>query len=181
MNEAQERAFIEDCLHTIEEFTGQKAKGWLGPALTYTPRTFELLAEYGIAYSCDLFHDDQPQPLKTRSGRMISMPYSLEINDHYGFFVYNMSPRQYADTLKRQFDQLLEEGHDSGTVMCVPLHAYLIGQPHRIAAFEEALAYMVSHEDVWVTTAGEIADHYLEHCYDEALADCARYRTKGGA
>jgi hypothetical protein len=52
------------------------------------------------------------------NGRLISIPYSLEVNDHYGFFVYNMSPREHADTLVRQFDRLASEGEQSGTVMC---------------------------------------------------------------
>lgn len=177
MDEAQERAVIEDCIATIREATGQTPAGWLGPALTYTARTFELLAEYGFTYSCDLFQDDQPQPLNTRAGRMVSMPYSLEVNDHYGFFVYKMSPRQYADTLKRQFDQLLEEGRESGTVMCIPLHAYLVGQPHRIGPFEEVLAHIAGHDEAWLTTAREIAEHFLAEHYDAALADIARYKS----
>lgn len=181
MSETQERAFIKDCLDTIKDATGQTAAGWLGPALTYTTRTFELLAECGLKYTCDLFQDDQPQPLKTKAGRMISMPYSLEVNDIYGFLIYNMTPRQYAGMLKRQFDQLLEEGRSSGTVMCIPLHPYLIGQPHRISAFEEVLAHIVSHDEVWVTTAREISEHYLDNYYDRALADIARYRPKGEA
>lgn len=175
MDEAQERAIIEDAIETVRDATGQTIAGWLAPALTHTERTMDLLAEYGLKYTCDLFQDDQPQPIKVKSGRLISMPYSLEINDHYGFFVYNMSPREYADTLKRQFDQLYEEGAASGTVMCIPLHSYLIGQPHRIGPFAEALDYITGHDDVWVTTAREIADYYYDHCYDSALADIASY------
>ena len=94
MDEAQERAVIEDSIRTVREATGQTIKGWLAPALTHTERTFDLIAEYGLSYTCDLFQDDQPQPLHTRSGRLMSMPYSLEVNDHYGFFIYNMSPRE---------------------------------------------------------------------------------------
>lgn len=176
MDEAQERAIIEDSLKTVEDATGQRIKGWLAPALTHTERTMDLLAEYGIAYTCDLFQDDQPQPVKVKSGKLISMPYSLEINDHYGFFVYNMSPRAYADALMRQFDRLYKEGETSGTVMCIPLHSYLIGQPHRIGPFDEVLKYITSHDDVWVTTAAEIADYYYEHYYDAVAADVARYQ-----
>lgn len=170
MDEAQERAIIEDSIRTVREATGQTIKGWLAPALTHTERTFDLLSDYGIQYTCELFQDDQPQPLKVRGGRMISMPYSLEVNDHYGFFVYNMTPRQYADALIRQFDRLAREGETSGTVMCIPLHAYLIGQPHRIGPFEDVLRHITADPRVWVTRAGEIADFYLTHHYDAARA-----------
>jgi peptidoglycan/xylan/chitin deacetylase (PgdA/CDA1 family) len=180
MDEAQERAIIEDALKTVKDATGQTIKGYLAPALTHTVRTMDLLAEYGIQYTCDLFQDDQPQPIKTASGRMISMPYSLEINDHYAYNVFGQTARQYTDVLKRQFDTLLEEGEDSGTVMCIPLHAYLVGRAQRIGPLGEAFDYITSHKkDVWVTTAAEIAEYYLAHYYDAALADIARYQEAG--
>jgi hypothetical protein len=107
--------------------------------------------------------------VKVQSGRLISIPYSLEVNDHYGFFVYNMSPREYADTLIRQYERLAEEGEESGTVMCIPLHAYLIGQPHRIGPFAEVLRHIAEDGRAWIARAGEIADHYYEHHYAEAV------------
>ena len=169
MDELQERAVIADAIQTVREATGQTIRGWLAPALTHTPRTLDLIAEFGLTYTCDLYHDDQPAPVHVQSGRLISMPYSLEVNDHYGFFVYNMSPREYADTLIRQYDRLASE--DCGTVMCIPLHSYLIGQPHRIGPFEEVLRHIAADGRAWITRAGDIAEHYYAHYYDSALAE----------
>lgn len=167
MDEAQERAIIEDSIRTVKEATGQDIKGWLAPALTHTPRTLDLIAEYGLTYTCDLYHDDQPMPVSVKSGRLISMPYSLEVNDHYGFFIYNMSPREYADTLIRQYERLAAEGENSGTVMCIPLHSYLIGQPHRIGPFEEVLRHIAEEGRAWITRSGDIAEHYLANYADQ--------------
>jgi len=162
MSERQERAIIEDSIATVQGATGQRIRGWLAPALTHTPRTLDLLAEYEFDYTCDLYHDDQVQEVKVNpsggSGRLASIPYSLEINDHYGFFVYNMSGQEYADTLVRQYERLATEGERSGTVMCIPLHAYLIGQPHRIGPFEEALKHIAKDGRAWIARAGEIVD-----------------------
>lgn len=158
LNEAQERAIIEDAIRTVRDVTGQTIRGWLAPALTHTPRTLDLIAEYGIDYTCDLYHDDRVQDVKVRSGRLASIPYSLEVNDHYGFFVYNMSGREYAGTLVQQYERLAEEGVRSGTVMCIPLHAYLIGQPHRIGPFEEALEHIAKDGRAWIATASKIVD-----------------------
>jgi allantoinase len=175
MNEAQERAMIEDSINSIQKATGQRIRGYLAPALTHTERTFDLLAEYDFWYTCDLFQDDQPQPVKTRTGKLMSMPYSLEVNDVITYGALSMSPWRYADILKRHFDQLLEEGAASGTVMCIPLHAYLVAQSHRIRPFEAALQHIAAHsQDVWVTTASEIADHYRRHFWDQTIADVAR-------
>jgi len=174
MDEAQERAVIEDSIRTVQEATGQRIRGYLAPALTHTPRTMDLIAEYDFWYTCDLFQDDQPQPIKTRSGKLVSMPYSLEVNDVITYGALAMTPTRYADVLKRHFDQLLSEGADSGTVMCIPLHAYLVSQPHRIGPFEEALKHIAAHKDeVWIATAAEIAGHFREHCWDQTQADIA--------
>ena len=177
MDEAQERAIIEDALETVEEHTGQRIAGWLAPALTHTERTMDLLAEYGLKYTCDLFCDDQPQPVKVHKGRFISIPYSLEMNDIIVYNVHLQAPRRYAELLKANFDQLYEEGAESGTVMCIPLHAYAVGTPHRIGAFAEALEYITGHDDVWVTTGREIADWYYQHHYDEAVAAIAAHNA----
>ena len=180
MDEAQERAIIEDSIRTVQEATGQRIAGWLAPALTHTERTMNLLAEYGILYTCDLFQDDQPQPVKVASGKLISMPYSLEINDVIAYNSYLATPRAYGEMIRRQFDTLYAEGEQSGTVMCIPLHAYLVGHAHRIGPFEEALRDITSHEGVWETTAREIAEYYYENYFDVALADIAR-RTRSAA
>ena len=160
MDEAQERAIIEDSIDTVKRVTGQTIRGWLAPALTHTPRTLDLIAEYGLDYTCDLYHDDQPTDIAVKSGKLTAIPYSLEVNDHYGFFIYNMSPREYADTLIRQYDRLATEGEKSGTVMCIPLHSYLIGQPHRIGAFGAVLEHIARDGRAWISRAGEIVDSY---------------------
>jgi len=160
MDEEQERAIIEDSIATVKRATGQDIRGWLAPALTHTPRTLDLIAEYGLDYTCDLYHDDQPTDVKVKSGQLTAIPYSLEVNDHYGFFIYNMSPREYADTLTRQYDRLAEEGAQSGTVMCIPLHSYLIGQPHRIGPFEKVLEHIAADGRAWITKAGDIVDAF---------------------
>ncbi len=175
MDEAQERAIIEDSFETVDKHTGQRIAGWLAPALSHTEWTMDLLAEYGIKYTCDLFCDDQPQPVNVKTNRLISIPYALEMNDVIVYNGHLATPRRYCDMLKANFDQLYEEGADSGTVMCIPLHPFMVGQPHRIEPFAEALEYITGHDDVWVTTGREIADWYYEHHYDVAVEAIAAH------
>ena len=175
MSEAQERAIIEDSIETVKKHIGQMIAGYLAPALTHTERTMDLIAEYGLMYTCDLFIDDQPQPVNVKKGRLISIPYSLEMNDIIVYNQHFISPRAYCDMLKANFDRLYEEGAESGTIMCIPLHAYAVGQAHRIAALDEALAYITGHDGVWVTTGREIAQHYFANYYDDAAAAIAAF------
>lgn len=178
MDEAQERAIIQDSIDTVMRATGQKIDGWLAPALTHTERTMDLLADMGLTYTCDLFSDDQPQPVTVAKGRFVSVPYSLEMNDVIVYNSNNITPRRYADILKANFDRLYEEGAENGTVMCIPLHAFLVGQPHRIAGLDEALGYITGHKDVWVTTGREIAQWYLDQHYDAAVAHIDAVETE---
>jgi hypothetical protein len=126
---------------------------------------------------CDLFHDDQPSPVKTKTGTLVSVPYSLEMNDVIAYNVNLVSPRAYGDIIKRQFDRLYEEGERSGTVMCIPLHPYLVGWPYRMKAFEDALSHITGHDKVWLATGREIARHFIDHHLD----DFARASHKVGA
>ncbi len=164
MSEAQEREMIEDSVRTIKKHTGQDCAGYLAPALTHTERTLDLFAEAGGIYTCDLFHDDQPTAVRVRSGKpFVSVPYSLELNDTIAYVVNKVEPRRYAAMIKNAFDRLYFEGKKSSRVMCIPLHAYQVSHPHRLAAFEDALAHITSHKDIWVTTGREIAEYYIEH------------------
>ena len=171
LSEAQEREMIEESMALIARHTGQHCDGYLAPALSHSNATIDLFAEAGGAYTCDLFHDDQPTPVRTRSGKpFVSVPYSLELNDTITYVVNKIEPRRYGQMIKDAFDRLYEEGAASGTVMCVPLHAYQVSHPHRLAAFEDAMDYISHHDGVWKATGREIAAHYLAHHYDEALA-----------
>lgn len=174
LSEEQEREVIQDSVDTIEKHTGRKPAGYLAPALSHSEHTMDLFAEAGGLYTCDLFHDDQPTPVKVRGGqKFASVPYSLEMNDTIAYVVNKIEPRRYGQILKDNFDRLYQEGADNGTVMCIPTHNYQVSCPHRLKAFEEALEYITGHSDVWVTTGREIAEHYLENHYDGALAAIA--------
>jgi peptidoglycan/xylan/chitin deacetylase (PgdA/CDA1 family) len=180
LTEDQQREVIRDCRETVRKYSGQTLDGWLSPAVSNIATTQDILAEEGIKYTLDLFHDDQPTPLKVRSGKpLISVPYSIEINDVPVFNFRQLSPQEYVEMCKAQFDRLYMEGEQSGTVMCMPLHPYLIGQPHRLKAFDDILRYVTGHDGVWRATGREIADWYIAHHRDEALAWIAA--RNGGA
>jgi allantoinase len=113
-----------------------------------------------------------------RRGRLISVPYSLEINDFTTLFQGNATPREYTEAIKAQFDRLYMEGAENGQVMCLPLHPFLIGQPHRMKQFEEALEYVTAHDKVWFATGREIAGYYIQHYYDAFAATIAERRRR---
>jgi allantoinase len=179
MSEEQERGMIRESMETIARHAGRMPAGYLAPALSHSEVTLDLFAELGGKYTCDLFHDDQPTPVRVRGGQQfVSVPYSLEMNDTIAYVVNKVTPRQYGQNIRDCFDRLYVEGARSGTVMCVPTHNYQVSCPHRLKAFEEALEYITGHPDVWLATGREIAEYYNAYYHDAALADIAA-RQKG--
>jgi allantoinase len=160
MNLEQERAYLTDIVNTLKKGTGKSPKGWLGPALSETLNTPELLEELGLTYICDWCNDDQPYKLNTKGGKMISVPYSIEVNDIPLFVGKSLTGPDFAQLVKDQFDVLYAEGKKTGRVMCLALHPFVIGLPFRSKYLDEALGYIKGHRDVWFPTSDEIAEWY---------------------
>ena len=171
IDETAEQAFYIECIEALRSHTGQQLRGMLGPAVSNTALTPDLMAEAGLIYHADWFHDDQPVPLATRGGqRLVSVPYSMELND-VPVFTQHHDTDEFVAMARAQFDVLRREADDSagGRVMCVALHPYLMGMPHRVDGLAAMLDYLMGHDDVWQTTASQIAQHYLDHHYDDAV------------
>jgi allantoinase len=168
MDEANERQTIQTVVQTITKATGTPPQGWLGPGLGESERTPDLLAEHGITYVADWVADDQPFPMRVASGRMISVPYSQELNDIPIYTRKGLLPEEFHRVICDQFDVLYEEGAQTGKVMALALHPFLTGHPFRAKWFARSLEYITSHPNVWVTTGGEIARWYYDHYYADA-------------
>jgi peptidoglycan/xylan/chitin deacetylase (PgdA/CDA1 family) len=157
--EDQKRA-IADTIRAIKDFTGKPPRGWESPGLTETDETLDLLAEAGIEYVADWVMDEQPLPLKTAHGEIVSVPYTVEIND----VVMSAVQQQPSDEIFRrgrdQFDRLYLDGKTAPRVMAISIHPYLTGVPHRIKYLEMLYDYILGHEDVVTWTGAEILDWY---------------------
>jgi peptidoglycan/xylan/chitin deacetylase (PgdA/CDA1 family) len=151
---------IRQTVEEIRKFTGKPPRGWESPGLTETAETIDLLAEAGIEYVADWVLDDQPVSIKTRTGNIVSVPYTVELND----VVMSAIQQQPSDEILRrgrdQFDQLYKEGATIPRVMAISIHPYLTGAPHRIRYLEALYDYIMSHEGVVMCTGEEILDMY---------------------
>ncbi len=161
LQEGERRRAIIATFDRLEAASGRRPRGWLSPGVRMTWDTPDILLEAGCEYWCDFVNDDQPYLMDIGSKRLVNVPYSSEINDLPAFLRANRTAEEFATMIKRQFDVLHREGVESGRVMCISLHPFLIGVPHRIDALDEALAYICDHDGVWKTTASEILDAYL--------------------
>jgi peptidoglycan/xylan/chitin deacetylase (PgdA/CDA1 family) len=151
-----QRAAIRQSIQLLRDFTGKAPKGWLGPGLTETWETLDLLAEEGIEYVSDWVNDDQPYEIKTTAGALVSIPYTLELNDIPMMVIQHHTSEEWLTRCKDQFDRLYVEGAVNPRVMALAVHPYISGVPHRIKYFEAVYDYIAKHEGVWLTTGEEI-------------------------
>ncbi len=154
--EEEGRAAVEECVKTYREMTGEMLAGWFSPAASFTRNTPDIVAEAGIGYYCDWYHDDQPTWMRVRSGSLLTIPYQMDINDAM-VLRHHIEAEDFARMMIDHFDTLWREGAETGRVVCLALHPYIMGQPHRIRHLERALKHIVGHDEVWMTTGSEIA------------------------
>jgi allantoinase len=154
---------IAKTTEAIRAYTGRAPRGWLGPGLTETWSTPDLLQEAGYEYVCDWVLDDQPVSLKTRNGgSIINVPYTQECNDVAMMLIQHHKASEYRDRAIDQFDQIRADAKDSARVMALVVHPYIMGAPHRLRYFREALEHIKSHSDAVFWTGEKILDWYKE-------------------
>jgi allantoinase len=143
----------------IKKFSGKAPRGWLGPGLTETWETPDLLQEAGYDYVCDWVVDDQPVELRTRSGKTITnIPYTQECNDVAMMLIQHHSAREYYERASDQFDQLYEDSRESARVMALVVHPYIMGAPHRLKWFRKVFERLSARKDVLFWTGEQILD-----------------------
>jgi len=172
IDEATERAHMQEAVQIIKEMTGDAPLGW------YTgrdsPNTRRLVVEHGgFTYDADYYGDDLPfweQVTVSVDGKPLTkphlvVPYTLDTNDmRFAAMQGFNSGTQFFDYLKDAFDVLYAEGDPNGLdrpkMMSIGLHCRLVGRPGRAAALARFLDYIQSHDKVWITRRIDIANHW---------------------
>ena len=155
-----QRAAIFDSVKDIKAFTGKKPRGWESPGLTETFDTIDWLAEAGIEYVADWVLDDQPVDIKTKHGTVVSVPYTVEMNDIAMMALQNHPSEEWLRRGIDHFDRLYAEGEKTARVMAISVHPYITGVPHRIGYLEKLYEYILQRPGVVLWTGEQILDWY---------------------
>ncbi len=165
MTEEEEREFLDVCDRVLERHTGQRFRGMFGPLATGNWRTPDLMADRGMIYHADWVHDERPAPLSVRGAKpLVAMPYNYVLNDG-PLFRKHYEVETYFDRATRSFDRLHREAASGGRVMALPIHPFVLGQPHRIRHLRRIFQHL-RDRGAWIATASDIVDHYLATTYD---------------
>jgi putative urate catabolism protein len=160
-----EMADITKAIDIHTQVTGSRPTGW------YTGRcsvnTVDLVAsEGGFAYCSDTYADDLPFWHESEGNDpLLMIPYTLDTNDmRFSIPAGFNSGDPFYTYLKDSFDVLYEEGKEGAAKMLnIGLHCRLVGRPGRLAALRRFMEYVQSHDDVWIPTRIEIADHWRKN------------------
>ncbi|QCI64604.1 polysaccharide deacetylase family protein [Phreatobacter stygius] len=161
-----QRAMIARTVETLSEFAGQPCVGWLGPGLTETLETADHLAEAGIRYIADWVVDDLPCRLATASGPVLTMPYSVELNDIPLVMIQHHRTGEFLERTLAQADRLIAEARSPGPlggakILSFAIHPYITGVPHRIGMIEDLLAELARRPEICFMQGHAIMDWYL--------------------
>ena len=156
----QERRMIRECVTRIRAEEGAAPEGWMGPWVSQSAATPDLLVEAGLRYTLDWPCDDQPVWLRTDAGPLLALPYARPTNDISALHGAKVTPRDWVDMLFDAFDGMLEMARRRPLVFNLSLHPSLVGHAFRLKPFRRFLAHLAAHrEQVWITHPGEIARH----------------------
>jgi peptidoglycan/xylan/chitin deacetylase (PgdA/CDA1 family) len=159
LDPAEEQRWIEQSLEILRRATAAPVRGWLSPAKSESFQTLDLLGQAGIDYVCDWVNDDMPYAMRTAAGPLVAMPHPIDIDDYTILVNNHHTEDDFRDQLIDHFDVLYRESaHEGGRVMAISLHPWVIGQPYRIRALEEALAHIMRHKGVWPATGSQILE-----------------------
>jgi peptidoglycan/xylan/chitin deacetylase (PgdA/CDA1 family) len=158
---ADERADIRATREVIAKATGKLPRGWLGPGLTETWETPDLLVEEGYEYVADWVLDDQPVWLKTRTRPIVGLPYTQECNDVAMMLIQHHKASEYSERAIDQFEQIYADAERSARVMAIVIHPYIMGAPHRLKYFRRVFETIRRKGDVKFWTGAQILDWYL--------------------
>lgn len=155
-------AMIRQSVKVIREFTGRPPVGWMGPGLTETLDTPDQLAAEGIQYIADWVIDDEPCTIRTRGGELVTLPYSLELNDIAMMVVQHHAAGEFVTRAMDYFERVYQEGKERAKIMAIAVHPYISGVPHRIKYFETVLRRLRKQKGVLFWNGAQILEWYLK-------------------
>ncbi|MEU6657929.1 polysaccharide deacetylase [Streptomyces sp. NPDC046821] len=163
-----QRAVIERGSAALAEVVGRLPEGFRIPDGEWALELPNALRELGFTWSSSLRGDDLPHfhpATDDTAGHLIEIPVHFELEDHPYFF-FNLDPAfpsgqsriaAYREVLGNWTTEFAAYRR-YGLCYVLRLQPEVTGTPGRIALVRELLSHILAHDDVWLATAGEVAD-----------------------
>lgn len=151
---------VATSLATLRQFSGQRVCAWLGAGLSEKEDTPEVLRRHGVTYLHDWLVDDVPVWMRTAEGPMLSLPYTVELNDVPIYVIGQHASAALSDRMRDTMAFFARDGFSRTRVMTIALHPHVIGVAHRMESFRAAMESLAAHPEVAFATSSEIGDWF---------------------
>jgi len=137
-------------------------RSWFGPGGGETESTPELLKENGIEFLHDWLIDELPCWMRTKSGPIVAMPYTFELNDVPIWTVQNNSCDEMQKRLNATLNVFDEEKLSNTKIITLALHPHIVGVPQNFYYLKKMIQELKKREDVIFMTSSQIGDWYIK-------------------
>jgi peptidoglycan-N-acetylglucosamine deacetylase len=161
MDETEERRDLEAGFEALERF-GIRPQGYRAPSWEPSPRTFDLLAEYGFEYDSSLMDDDKPYVLETATRPLVELPAHWSLDD-WNQYMYLPDPRSGPGTVHppsraiRLWQEELDGMRRHGALFVLTMHPFLSGRPGRVEGLRSLVEHALAAGDVEFVSCAEAA------------------------
>ncbi|MBM4237006.1 MAG: polysaccharide deacetylase [Euryarchaeota archaeon] len=164
-----ERKEMVKGLEALDAVTGKRPRGYRAPAFDISPRTLDLLCEFGFTYESNMMAWDTPYLHEVKGGRIVEIPFNWLTMD-WTYFAFNFfPPLEYQSGISSQEDVLeiwseeFEGLYEEGALFTIVMHPQAIGRPSRMRMLDRLVKRMKKKGKVWIATPLEIAEYWLEN------------------
>lgn len=167
MSVQQEADVLDRGLDALERITGVRPIGYRAPMWETSYATAGLLLDRGFLYDSSLMDCDVPYELAEGPGEgsrsIVEIPVSWSLDDweQYAYLPDVFGSGLIEDPAKSlsMWRGELVEAHAEGTCFALTSHPFLSGRLGRLRALEDLVTMMDEWDDLWITTAAEVAKH----------------------
>ncbi|TAM67038.1 MAG: polysaccharide deacetylase [Microbacteriaceae bacterium] len=167
MSLRQEADVLDRGLEALERVTGNRPVGYRAPMWETTYDTAGLLLDRGFLYDSSLMDSDVPYELAEHPGAgaraLVEIPVSWSLDDweQYAYLPEVFGSGLIEDPAKAlsMWSAELTESHRIGGCFALTVHPFLSGRLGRLRALETLIDQMTEWDDLWITTAEQVAKH----------------------
>ena len=164
LTEEQEAAILDRGLDALDTVAGVRPSGYRAPMWELNWHSPKLLRDRGFLYDSSLMDSEHPYELDIDGGKsLVEIPIQWALDDWEQYcYVPDFSgsgliesPVKAIEMWQLEFDAM----RAADGCFVLTNHPFLSGRPSRAHALEGLIEYVCSHDDVWVTSLGSIAEH----------------------
>ena len=100
--------------------------------------------------------------MTTPKGNLISLPLLLDLNDAFALGERGFPVHEYAGMIRDASDTIYDDSSETGRMLAINIHPWIMGQPFRIRHLDRALGHVMGKGKVWAASGSEIINWYQE-------------------